>query len=127
MKYFQKASSNKFKAKKQEYDGKWYHSKGEAAYAQELDWLKKAGEIKSWERQLCVPLVVKGVKICNYYVDFKVITKHDTVQYHEYKGFETSEWQLKWKLFTALIDEIDPGAELIVIKHKSNYKPKFKK
>lgn len=126
MKYYVKKSENKFKAKRQEYDGKWYHSKGEAGYAQELDWLKKAGEIKSWERQVKVPLKVNGVLICNYYVDFKVTTKHDTIQYHEYKGFETAEWKMKWQLFTALLNEIDPGAELIVIKHRSAYKPKMK-
>jgi hypothetical protein len=124
MQYRQIKSSNKFKAKKQEYDGKWYHSKGEAAYAQELDWRIKAGEIKSWERQVKITLKVNGVLICNYYVDFRVITKHDSVQYHEYKGFETMEWKMKWQLFTALLSEIDPGAELIVIKHKSAYKPR---
>jgi hypothetical protein len=124
MAFYVKKTANKFKAKKQEYDGKWYHSKGEAAYAHELDWLKKAGEIKSWERQIKVPLKVNGVLICNYYVDFRVITKHDTVQYHEYKGYETSEWKMKWQLFTALLPEIDPGAELIVIKHKSYFKKK---
>jgi hypothetical protein len=117
MKYIVKKSTNKFKAKKQDYDGKWYHSKGEAAYAQELDWRIKAGEIKSWERQVKIELKVNGVLICNYYVDFKVITKHNSVEYHEYKGFETSEWKMKWKLFTALLNEIDPGAELIIIKH----------
>jgi hypothetical protein len=122
--YRVKTTANKFKAKKQEYDGKWYHSKGEAAYAQELDWLKRGGEIKTWERQVKVPLKVNGVLICNYYVDFRVITKHDTVQYHEYKGYETSEWKMKWQLFTALLPEIDPGAELIVIKHRSFYKRK---
>lgn len=119
MKYYQKITANKFKATKAEYDGKWYHSKGEAAYAQELDWLKKTGEIKEWDRQIKIPLKVNGVLICNYYVDFKVITKHDTVQYHEYKGFETAEWKMKWQLFTALLVDIDPCAELIVIKHKS--------
>lgn len=124
MPYFQKTTGNKFKAKKQEYDGKWYHSKGEAGYAEELDWMQKAGEIKSWERQIKIPLKVNGLLICNYYVDFKVITKHDTVQYHEYKGFETMEWKMKWQLFTALLPDIDPGAELIVIKHKSFYKLK---
>ncbi len=124
MQYRQVKSSNKFKANKQEYDGKWYHSKGEAAYAQELDWRIKAGEIKSWERQVKIPLKVNGILICNYYIDFKVTTKHDSTEYHEYKGFETMEWKMKWQLFTALLSEIDPGAELVVIKHKSHYKPK---
>lgn len=124
MSYRQVKSSNKFKAKRQDYGGKWYHSKGEAAYAEELDWRMKAGEIKSWERQVKIDLKVNGVHICNYYVDFKVIDKHGAVSYHEYKGMETPDWRIKWNLFTALINEIDPGAELIVIKHQSTYKPK---
>lgn len=126
MQYRQIKSSNKFKAKKQEYDGKFYHSKGEAGYAAELDWRLKAGDIKSWERQVKIPLKVNGVLICNYYVDFKVTTKHGSTEYHEYKGYETMEWKMKWSLFMALLPEIDPGAELIVIKHKSHYKPKFR-
>lgn len=123
MNYRQIKSSNKFKAKRQDYNGKWFHSRGEAAYAEELDWRIKAGEIKSWEGQVKIPLNVNGVHITNYYVDFKVITKHDSVEYHEYKGFETPEWRMKWALFTALLPEIDPGAELIVVKHQSFYKP----
>lgn len=107
---------NKYSAKKQTYNGQSYHSTGEARYAEELDFLKMAGDLKSWERQVKIPLIVNGVLICNYYIDFKVITKHNTIQYHEYKGFETMEWRMKWKLFTALLNEIDPGAELLIIK-----------
>lgn len=124
MTYRQITVSNKYRAKKQEYDGKWYHSRGEAAYAQELDWRKKAGEIKSWERQVKIELKVNGILITNYYVDFLVVTKDGIRQYHEYKGYKTADFILKWRLFQALIDEIDPGAELVLIQHKSNYKPK---
>lgn len=109
-------NKNNCGAKKTEHDGKFYHSKGEAGYAAKLDLMVKCGEIKSWQGQVKIPLMVRGILIANYYVDFKVITKHDTVQYHEYKGFETMLWKMKWKLFTALLPDIDPGAELIVIK-----------
>lgn len=112
----QSGKKNKYKAKKAEYEGKWYHSTGEARYAEELDYLKKIGEIKSWEPQVKIPLIVNGVLVCNYYIDFKVITKHNAVQYHEYKGYETMTWRMKWKLFMALINQIDPGAELVLIK-----------
>lgn len=117
-------ASNKFKAKRQEYNGQWYHSKGEAAYAEELDWRMKAGEIKTWDRQVKLELKVKGIHICNYYVDFRVILADDTVQYVEYKGAETPDWNIKWNLLNALIEEIEPGAELLLVKHKSTYKPK---
>jgi hypothetical protein len=122
MTYRQITASNKYRAKKQEYDGKYYHSKGEAAYAQELDWRKKAGEIQSWERQVKIDLRVNGIHICNYYIDFRVTLKDGTVQYHEYKGVETPDWRIKWNLLNATINEIEPGAELIVVKHKSTWK-----
>jgi hypothetical protein len=124
MAYYQKNTGNKYSAKSQEYNGERYDSKGEAGYAQELDWRIKAGELKSYERQVKVPLVVNGVLICNYYADFIVTTKHDAKELHEYKGLVLPLFQLKWKLLQALKDEIFPdGIELIMIKHKS-YRPK---
>ncbi|MBX4188246.1 MAG: DUF1064 domain-containing protein [Candidatus Doudnabacteria bacterium] len=112
----QTRTKNKYGAKGQTYDGLWYHSKKEAKYAEELDWLLKAKKIQSWERQVKIDITVNGKHICNYYCDFKVINKDGDVEFHEVKGFATSEWQLKWKLFHAIIDEISPGAALIVIK-----------
>jgi hypothetical protein len=118
--YFQKRpfkdKGNKFNAVSQVYHGHRYDSKKEAAYAMELDWRIKAKEVDRWERQVKVDLRVNGVHICNYYCDFKVWLKDGTVQYHEVKGMELPLWQLKWKIFEATINEIDPGAELIVIK-----------
>lgn len=125
MAYFQRKSNNKFNARKTEYGGLKYDSKGEAGYAMELDWRIKAGEIQSYERQYKIPLKVNGHLICTYYMDFKVIDKHGGVQFHEYKGLELPVWQLKFKLLNALIDEIEPGAEIILIKHQS-YKPRKK-
>lgn len=120
MAYYLKTTGNKYKAKKQEYDGQKYDSKGEAAYAQELDWRIKTGELKSYERQVKIPLIVNGVLICNYYADFVVTTKHDSLEIHEYKGMMLPLFQLKWKLLQALKDELYPdGVELIMIKHKS--------
>ena len=117
-------SNNKFNAKGTNYDGKFYHSKGEAEYAMHLDWLKKAGVVKSWERQVKIDLRVNGTHITNYYIDFVVTTKDDTIQYVEYKGMITADWQMKWNLLHALIDEICPGAELILVKHVSKYRIK---
>lgn len=124
MAYIQRKSNYKFRSKKTEYNGRWFHSKGEAGYAMELDWRKKAGEILDYQEQYKVELKVNGILICNYYVDFRVINKHGGVEFHEYKGFETKDWQMKWKLLQALINEIEPGADLVVIKHSQ---PKFKK
>jgi hypothetical protein len=107
---------NKFNAKSQDYGGFRYDSKKEAAYAMELDWRKKAGEVKDWQRQVKVPLKVNGILIANYYCDFRVELSNGIIQYHEVKGLVMPLWEMKWKLFQALIDEIEPGAELIVIK-----------
>jgi hypothetical protein len=124
MAFIKKTGTNKFNAVKAEYLGRWYHSKGEAEYAMELDWRKRAGEIKEWIPQFKIDLKVNGIHITNYYMDFKVITKHDAIEFHEYKGMETMEWKIKWNLLHALKDEIEPGCELILIKHKSKYKLK---
>jgi hypothetical protein len=126
MAYYQKLTKNKYNAKSQEYNGEKYDSKGEAGYAQELDWRIKAGELLSYERQVKIPLKVNGVLICNYYADFMVTDKYGALQLHEYKGMILPLFQLKWKLLQALKEEIWPdGIELIMIQHKS-YKPRTK-
>ena len=107
---------NKYNNRGQEYNGRYYHSKKEAQYAETLDWRIKAGEIKEVIPQYKLELIVNGMNICKYYVDFKCIMADDSIEFHEVKGFETEVWRLKWKLTEALINEIEPGAELLVIK-----------
>ena len=107
---------NKFKAEKQTYNGRSYHSKKEADYAVQLDWLKKAGEIKEVTPQYKIDIRVNGKHITNYYIDFRVLYSDGRIELIEVKGFETPEWILKWRLTEALIDEIDPGAKLVLVK-----------
>ena len=116
-------SGNKYKAKGRHYNGQWFDSTGELEYCQKLDILKKAGEIIDYKRQVKIELKVNGVHIGNYFCDFKVINKTGGVEYHEYKGFETKRFKILWRLFQALKDEIDPGCELVLIKHKAKYSP----
>lgn len=106
----------KYGNKSQTYNGRTYHSIREANHAEELDWRIKAGEIKEVIPQFKIELRVNEVHICNYFIDFKVILKDGSTEYHEVKGFETDVWRLKWKLFEALIDEIDKGSQLLIIK-----------
>lgn len=115
MGYLQK-KQNKYNAKSKIYNGKAYHSKKEAAYAQELDIRKQAGDIKGWKGQRKIEIWVNGVRICNYYIDFEVTHNDDSIELVEVKGFETDLWRLKWKLCMALKDEIEPGAEWTVVK-----------
>lgn len=110
------ARSGKYNAVKQTFGGKSYDSRKEARYAAELEWMKKAGEIKEIIPQFRIELRVKGKKICNYYVDFKLIMKDGGIEFHEVKGFETDVWKLKWKLTEALLEEIEPNGKLVLIK-----------
>lgn len=107
---------NKFGAKRKEYNGRSYHSTGEANYAATLDLRKKAGEIKLIIPQYKLDIRVNGVHITNYIIDFKVILINDAVELHEFKGCETPEWKLKWKLTEVLLNEIEPGSKLVLIK-----------
>jgi hypothetical protein len=120
---------NKYNAKKIDYNGQRFDSKGEAGYCEQLDWRIKAGEIQGYERQVKIPLKVNGVLICNYYADFMVTDKHGAKEAHEYKGFMTNDFQLKWRILQAIKDELFPeGIELIIIQHQSFYRKKsFKK
>jgi hypothetical protein len=104
--YWQK-KQNKYGNKSTEYNGSNYHSIKEAAYAQELDWRIKAGELREWKRQVPIDLYVGDMKICTYTIDFVEIDKNGGEMWTEVKGFETPEWRLKWKLFEALYPERD--------------------
>ena len=109
-------SSSKLRNTSTEYNGLRYDSKLEAKVAQELDWKLKAGEIKEWRRQVKIPLKVNEVHITNYYIDFIYVDKDGQVVYLEVKGLEMPLWKVKWKLLIALINEIDQGAKLEVVK-----------
>lgn len=90
---------------RQVYNGHPYQSKLEANYAAELDLRVRAGELKSWERQVRIELVVNGKKICDYTIDFIEHYPNGKKIYIETKGFETNVWRLKWKLFRALFPD----------------------
>jgi len=107
---------NKYKAVKQMFNGRLYHSKKEAAFAQELHLRKLAGEITDIIPQYPLRLYVNEKKICNYFIDFKVVYPDNSIELIEVKGFETDIWRLKWKLTEALLDEIEPNAKLVLVK-----------
>jgi hypothetical protein len=84
------------------YNGRTYHSKKEAARAQELDLMLKAGEIIAWFPQ--VPIALKdGSK---YIADFIVIFPSGSpcggdwyVRVEDVKGYRTREYKHKRKLY----------------------------
>ena len=109
-------TKSKYGNKTRHYNGRTYDSIREATHAEELDWRKKAGEIKEIIPQFKIDIRVNGIHICNYFIDFKCIMSDDSVQFHEVKGMVLPVWELKWKLCQALKDEIEIGAEWFVIK-----------
>lgn len=96
-------------------------SKFEAGKAQELELLKKAKEIKDFQEQVKIALVVNGFHICNYYIDFVVEHNDGEIEYIETKGYATDVWKLKWKLFEALYDL--PGNKLTVEYQGKSWRP----
>lgn len=96
---------SKYKNKFQKYGSKIYDSKKEARYAEQLHLRKLAGEILEIHPQYCLRLDIDGKHICKYYVDFMVILKDGSEQYHEVKGFETDVWRIKWKMALAIYGE----------------------
>lgn len=109
-------TKSKYKNQTKRYDGKTFDSVREANHYEELLWRQKAGEIKEIICQYKIDLKVNGHHICNYYVDFKVVLADGSIEFQEVKGMVLPLWQLKWKLLEVLIDEIEPGAALLVIK-----------
>jgi len=108
-----KKSRNKYHASKSNYNGYNYDSKLEAAYARELDDRLKLGEIKDWERQVKLPLMIKGKLWRNYKIDFKIIHFNKPPEYVEVKGFPTSEWKMKFDVLLLVREDIlEPGATI---------------
>lgn len=107
-----KRQGNKFNAKSATYNGRTYHSKKEADYAMELDWLKKAGQIKDIDPQFKISLDIGETHIANYFMDFKVVLPDGRIEMHEVKGYETDVWRIKWRLAKAL----NPDWTFVLIK-----------
>jgi len=123
---------NKFKNKKTVFGGRQYHSKLESSVAADLELARHAVEPR--ERvvdvvpQFPIDLYLNGnvitdvatpnvtVKICRYYMDFKVTYADGHVELIEAKGFATDLWRLKWKLTEGLYMTKYPDVELRIIK-----------
>lgn len=112
-------------AKKCNYNGSQFDSKFEARHAQDLDLMVKAGEIKSYEKQKTIDLVVNGYVVCTYRIDFIVYHNDGITEYQELKGRASREWVNKWKLFEALYSDL-PDVKLTVI-YQGNNHPKMRK
>lgn len=108
-------------AKKQFVNGFRYDSCFEAQYGMFLESELKAKRIKSFERQVNIPLEVNGYLVCTYRIDFIVYHLDGIIEYVETKGMHTDTWRNKWKLFEALYCD-KPDVKLTIIQ-QGNYKP----
>lgn len=70
---------NKYHAVKTAFGSRVYDSKKEAARAQELTLMVRAGVISELECQVKYPLEVNGLKIGDYVCDFQYTEKGETV------------------------------------------------
>jgi len=113
-------------AKKNNYNGYIYDSKFEASYAQELDLRIKAKDIKSYDRQKTLDLIVNNYLVCTYRIDFIVYHFDGTIEYCEVKGWPTPVWRLKWKLFESLYADL-PNVKLTIIQQGSFRPPKARR
>lgn len=113
---FPGARRGKYNAKMTQYNGVNYHSQMEANYAAELDLRVRGRDIKKWSRQIPIHLSVYGKEIALYVIDFKIEHNDGSIEYVEVKGFETSEWKIKWRLFEAIYAHDHPEVKLTIVK-----------
>jgi hypothetical protein len=91
----------KYRAIPTEVEGIRFASRMEARRFQELRLMEKAGEITNLKLQTRWPLVVNGVKVCEYRPDFE----YDEGGRHvveDVKGARTSVFAIKAKLMRAV-------------------------
>ncbi len=121
---WQQKSGNKYHAKSSIYNGYYYASQLEAAYAQELDLRLKAKDIKAWRRQIPLTLISNGMKVGTYRMDFEITHNDGSIEYVETKGYETPLWQLKWHILESMHQGGD--VTLTVVKKRTRYAPSKK-
>src|SRR4051794_11332320 len=92
---------SKYGNRKTPLDGHVFDSAREARRWSELRLLERAGLIRGLERQVSYPLVVNGVKVCEYRADFRY-TEGGQVVVEDAKGYRTREFILKKKLVWVL-------------------------
>ncbi|HJP81416.1 MAG TPA: DUF1064 domain-containing protein [Candidatus Saccharimonadales bacterium] len=92
--------SNKYGAKKTEFNGKRFDSRFEASVAMELETMKRAGEIKDYDTQYRVEMPIHRQDgllgfIVKHKVDFRRHNNDGSFTLIEAKGVETDDY--KWR------------------------------
>lgn len=118
-----KTSSNKYGAKKTEYNGKKYDSKYEASVAQELDLRLKARDILSVEPQykieaLCYRSNGLPAFSVKHKVDFRIQLKDGSYELIEAKGVESDDYKWRRKFLEHIWLPDHPDHTYIVVKQR---------
>jgi len=98
-------TKSKYGNKKVTVDGHVFDSGIEARYYEQVKWLKNTGEIKSFTlqpRYLLQESFRKGKTLhrkIEYVADFEIIHIDGTIEVVDIKGFETTDFNIKKKLF----------------------------
>ena len=87
--------------------GHIHNSRDESSWCNIVQLRQKQKEFKSFKVESYYPFVINGIKIGGHYVDFEIENHDGTIHVEEYKGFETSLWRIKHKLFKALYPNIE--------------------
>src|SRR5437870_2623070 len=99
--------ANKYGAQRKEFNGRLYDSKAEAGIAQEVELLRRSGEVVKVEPQRTFNLYGKnGGRVCTHRPDFLLTFKDGHREVWECKGFATDVWRIKLKLFEDNYPEI---------------------
>lgn len=99
----------KYNAEGRHVGGQWCASEAEAVRYEQLLVMEQDGLVEKLECQPRYPIVINGVKVCDYVADFKFIWHGPEVLdprgmpvVEEVKGLETPAWKLKCKLVKAI-------------------------
>lgn len=87
-----------------------FRSRGEVDEALSLVELKQSGQVKKWQFEKHIPLVVKGKTVCEIWPDFFIEYPNGRLQFIEVKGgefFKSEVWSIKKKLLQAIYPHIE--------------------
>lgn len=85
-----------------EVDGIMFHSAKEARRYAELKILSRAGLVKGLILQPRFPIIINGVKVCDYVADFEYRDETGARVVEDVKGMKTDVYSLKSKLMRAV-------------------------
>lgn len=103
-------------ARGQSAGGLKYDSGLEARVAADLNRQLACGEISDINSHYPIDIYIKGIKICRYYVDFRVVHNDETVEYIEVKGLWTDIARIKARLMETVFVPENPGSRYKVLR-----------